>query len=75
MPILTIAFDVVVKADQNNASEAGGGFKLAAIFEAEGKISDAKTNSNHTRINFTLPLRLGKEEAPAPIKRIVRTII
>lgn len=57
-----VDFDVAVVTTETNATNGGGGIKVASVFSAGGNIEDKTENQITSRVKFTLQLRLSDKK-------------
>jgi hypothetical protein len=57
---IPVKFDIAVTSGTEKASEIGGKITVANVFSAGGKKGNKEANSNFSRIQFELILRLFK---------------
>ena len=60
--VIDVDFDVAITAYESEGANGGAGLKVVGLFNAGGSVESKTENQTISRIKYTLPLVLTKDE-------------
>ena len=60
--VIEVDFDVAITASESEGANGGAGLKVVGLFNAGGSVESKTENQTISRIKYTLPLVLTKDE-------------
>lgn len=60
--VINVDFDVAITASESEGANGGAGLKVVGLFNAGGSVESKTENQTISRIKYTLPLVLTKDE-------------